>query len=234
MSDPVVQEVLLRSFYSIVLDGQHGMQGFSELREGCARAAFLGKPAIVRVAPGDLASAGRMADLGAAGIILPMVESAEEASRFAKSLRYMPEGTRSFGPTRAADLLGYGSGRAYLDEAGRSVVSFAMIETASALAELDAILAVPELDGIFVGPSDLSLAIGDGVLDPNGEGTDRQIGEIVRKAREAGKAAAIYALSAADAHRYAAMGCQLIGVASDLGILKEGCRRVVNEFRGAR
>ncbi|RIY03630.1 hypothetical protein D3218_02470 [Aureimonas flava] len=231
LADPVVHEILLRAFDALVLDGQHGLAGVADLREGCARAALLGKPAIVRVAPGDLALAGRAADLGAAGVILPMVDSADEARAFARSLRYMPGGTRSFGPTRAADLFGM-TPRDYMRAADEAVVSFAMIETAAAYADLDAILAVPELGGVFVGPSDLSMALGDGVLDPQGEANDRAIAHIAARARAAGKAVAIYALDAADARRYADMGCQLIGIASDVGILKAGCARLASEFRG--
>ncbi len=64
LSDPIVHEVLLRSFDALILDGQHGLQGVADLREGCARAGLIGKPAVVRVAPGDLALAGRAVDLG--------------------------------------------------------------------------------------------------------------------------------------------------------------------------
>lgn len=231
LADPVVHEILLHAFDALVLDGQHGLQDVADLRESCARAALLGKPAIVRVAPGDLALAGRVVDLGATGVILPMVESADDAAAFARALRYMPGGTRSFGPTRAADLFGMAP-RDYLAAADEAVVSFAMIETAGAYADLDAILAVPELGGIFIGPSDLSMALGQGSLDPKGEATSKAIAAIAARARTAGKAVAIYALDADDARRYASMGCQLIGIASDVGILKAGCARLVEGFRG--
>lgn len=231
LADPVVHEILLRSFDALILDGQHGLQGIADLREGCTRAALIGKPAIVRVAPGDLALAGRMADLGASAVILPMVDNVDEARRFAKALRYMPGGTRSFGPTRAADLFGLAP-RDYFAAADQAVMSFAMIETAGALADLDAILGVPELGGVFLGPSDLSIAIGNGVLDPKGRATDEAIADVARRARAAGKAVAIYALDADDARRYAGMGCQLIGISSDVAILKAGCARLSAEFRG--
>ncbi|WP_279479735.1 HpcH/HpaI aldolase/citrate lyase family protein [Aureimonas sp. SK2] len=231
LADPVVHEILLGGFDALILDGQHGLQGAADLREGCARAALLGKPAIVRVAPGDLALAGRAVDFGASGVILPMVDNADDARRFAKALRYMPGGMRSFGPTRAADLFKMAP-RDYLAAADDAVLSFAMIETANAYADLDAILAVPELGGVFIGPSDLSMALGGGVLDPKGEATDRAIDDIAARGRAAGKAIAIYALDSADARRYAEMGCQLIGIASDVAILKAGCARLVAEFRG--
>ncbi|MBB3935260.1 HpcH/HpaI aldolase family protein [Aureimonas phyllosphaerae] len=230
LANPVVHEILLRSFDALILDGQHGLQDMADLREGCTRAALLGKPSIVRVAPGDLALAGRMADLGASAVILPMVDSASEAEAFAKALRYMPGGTRSFGPTRAADLFGL-TPRDYFAAADEAVLSFAMIETAGAIADLDAILAVPELGGVFLGPSDLSIAIGNGALDPKGTATDAAVADVTRRARAAGKAVAIYALDADDARRYAGMGCQLIGISSDVAILKAGCERLNTEFR---
>lgn len=231
LGDAVVHETLLRAFDAITLDVQHGLQGISEIREGCARAAFLGKPAIVRVPVGDLAMAGRVLDFGATGVIMPMVDSAEEARQFARALLYPPLGTRSFGPARAVDLFGAASGAAYIDGAQEAIVSLAMIETAGAFREIDAILDVPELGGVFVGPSDLSLAL-TGRLDPNGAGTDEAALSICRKSKAAGKIAAVYAANAPDARRYQAMGYDLICVASDVSLLKQASLAICADIRG--
>lgn len=220
LGDPVVHEALLDAFDVLTLDVQHGLQGMEEIREGCARAVFNNKPAMVRVPVGDLAMAGRVLDFGATGVILPMVNSADEASHFARSLLYPPKGTRSFGPARALSLFGAASAESYIAEANEAVLSLAMIETAGAYREIDAILAVPELGGVFVGPSDLSLALG-GRLDPNGAATDEAAQAICRKAKEGGKVAAVYAANAADARRYRAVGYDLICVASDIALLRQ-------------
>lgn len=231
LGDPVVHETLLRTFDVLTLDVQHGLQSVAEIREGCARAVLMGKPAVVRVPIGDLALAARSLDFGATGVILPMVEGAADAAAFAKALRYAPSGTRSYGPARAVDLFGYESGKAYMDIANEAVVSLAMIETASAYAEIDAILAVPELGGIFVGPSDLSMAIGSKGLDPNGADTDEAARSILAKAKAAGKATAIYAATAADARRYRDMGYAMICIASDIGLLRAASAAIVAEVR---
>ena len=230
LGDAVVHETLLRAFDAITLDVQHGLQGIAEIREGCARAALMGKPAIVRVPVGDLAMAGRVLDFGATAVIMPMVDSAEEARRFARTLFYPPVGTRSFGPARAVDLFGAASGAAYIEEAQGAIVSLAMIETAGAYQEIDAILAVEELGGVFVGPSDLSLAL-TGRLDPNGAGTDEAAQSICRKAKAAGKIAAVYAANAPDARRYQAMGYDLICVASDVSLLKQASLAICADIR---
>ncbi|WP_148640019.1 HpcH/HpaI aldolase/citrate lyase family protein [Aureimonas sp. AU20] len=230
LGDPVVHEALLAAFDVITFDVQHGLQSIEEIREGCARAVFLGKPALVRVPIGDLALAGRVLDFGATGVILPMVDNAAEAERFARALRYPPLGMRSFGPARALSLFGMNSAEAYIEEANKGIVSLAMIETAGAFREIDAILAVPELGGVFVGPSDLSLALG-GKLDPNGSASDEAAHLICRQAKSAGKIAAVYAANAADARRYRDMGYDLICVASDIGLLKQASLAICAEIR---
>lgn len=232
LGDPVVHEALLAGFDVLTLDVQHGLQSIDEIREGCARAVFLGKPALVRVPIGDLAMAGRVLDFGATGVILPMVENAAEAERFARSLRYPPRGSRSFGPARALSLFGSVSAEAYIEEANDTVLSLAMIETAGAFQDIEAILAVPELGGVFVGPSDLSLALG-GRLDPNGAASDEAARSIAAHAKRAGKIAAVYAADAPTARRYRAMGYDLICVASDTALLKQASMGICAQIRAS-
>lgn len=231
LGDPTVHEALARAFDAVTLDVQHGLQSVDEIREGIARVVLAGAPALVRVPIDDLALAARVLDLGATGVILPMVEGAADARRFAHSLKYPPRGTRSFGPARAADLHRIGSGADYMARADEATLCFAMIETPSALAGIDAILAVDELDGVFVGPSDLSLAIDPERLAPDGPETDRAVARIQEAAAKAGKHTAIYAGTAEAARRYAGMGYDLICVASDIALLKEAARRIVADIR---
>lgn len=231
LGDPVVHETLLEAFDVLTLDVQHGLQGIEEIREGCARAVGKGKPALVRVPVGDLAMAGRVLDFGASGVILPMVNRAAEASHFARSLLYPPKGTRSFGPARALSLFGGIAAERYIADANDSVISLAMIETAGAYGEIDAILAVPELGGVFVGPSDLSLALG-GRLDPNGAATDEAAYAICRKAKAAAKISAVYAANASDARRYRAMGYDVICVASDVSLLRQASLAICADIKG--
>ena len=111
-------------------------------------------------------------DAGAEGVICPMVNTAEEAARLVSYMRYPPDGVRSYGPTRA--LFAHGEG--YAATANARVMAFAMIETAEGLANLEAIVATPGLDGIYVGPNDLALSVSAGKLPP---GLDREEPEML-------------------------------------------------------
>ncbi|WP_062014387.1 HpcH/HpaI aldolase/citrate lyase family protein [Aureimonas sp. AU4] len=231
LGDPTVHEALARAFDVVTLDVQHGLQSVDEIREGIARVVLAGRPVLVRVPVDDLSLAARTLDFGAHGVILPMVEGAEDARRFARALTYPPHGNRSYGPARASDLHQMASGPDYMRVAAQAIMTFAMIETPAALAAIDEILAVDELHGVFVGPSDLSLAIDPARLDPDGERTEDAVRTIAEKAARAGKATAIYAASADTARRYAAMGYDLICVASDIALLKDASRRIVDAIR---
>jgi 4-hydroxy-2-oxoheptanedioate aldolase len=111
-------------------------------------------------------------DAGAYGIICPMVNNAEDAAKLVSYLRYPPLGQRSFGPTRVS----FAAGANYAGEANDNMLAFAMIETAEGMANLDAIAATPGLDGLYVGPADLTLSLTGGRLAP---GFDRQEPEMI-------------------------------------------------------
>ena len=114
----------------------------------------------------------KVLDAGAYGVICPMVSTPEQAAEFVSYLRYPPLGQRSFGPTRA----NFSAGANYAAEANGEILGFAMIETAQAMENLDAIAATPGLDGIYVGPADLTLGLAQGRLAP---GFDREEPEMV-------------------------------------------------------
>jgi 4-hydroxy-2-oxoheptanedioate aldolase len=111
---------------------------------------------LARPSRNDFAEIGKLLDAGAYGVILPMIDTAEDARRLVDAVRYPPRGRRSFGPARG---LLYG-GADYAERADDELLAFAMIETSQGLANLDAIAAVEGLDGLFIGPTDLSLALG--------------------------------------------------------------------------
>lgn len=220
--DPVVHEALLRApFDAITLDMQHGLHDARSVWQAVAVAATLGKPAIVRVPVDDLAMVSRALDFGASAVIMPMIEGADDVRRFVSVAKYPPLGLRSYGPARALDALGYGSPADYAAAANRETLSFAMIETRAALADLDAIVAIEGLDGVFVGPSDLSIALsGDGTRNPESPDCVAAIRRVSDVAIRSGKVAAIYAAGVDEARRYRDLGYGLVCVASDIGLLK--------------
>ena len=151
----------LAGFDAVVVDCQHGMAGHERMVSMLQALSHTPAVPMVRVSGNSLPEINRALDAGAYGVICPLINSAAEATAFARACRYplddMP-GDRSFGPARG---LLYG-GRDYPQHANAQVLAFAMIETASGLDALDAIAAVPHLDGLFVGPSDLGIALGLG------------------------------------------------------------------------
>ena len=162
-------EALAREgFDTVILDLQHGALDFVGASRAILAVAIAGRPAIVRPPVGDFASASRLLDAGAAGVIAPMINSRADAERFASFAKFPPLGERSWGPGAALPLSGLDSHR-YLASANGLVQAIAMIETREALEALDDILDVAGIDGVFIGPADLSIALSNGARwEPRG------------------------------------------------------------------
>jgi 4-hydroxy-2-oxoheptanedioate aldolase len=146
----------------VILDCQHGAIGWDQILPTVQVLALGGTRALVRPGWNDPTQIMRALDLGAMGVVVPMVSTAEDARRAAEACRYPPKGIRSFGQVR----------KPYLTEAGtlEESLCFVMIETAEAMDNLEAIAATPGVDGLFVGPVDLSLSLGLGSGIPMPEG----------------------------------------------------------------
>ena len=168
---------------------------------------------------------GKMLDAGAYGIICPMIDTAEEARRLVAACRYPPLGNRSCGPFRAR-LYG---GADYVEHANETVLALAMIETREALENLEEIVAVPGLDAVYVGPSDLSFALG---LTPGFDQEEKvfleAIDRIVRAATAQGVVAGIHNGSAAYARRMIQLGFRLVSISTDVGLLTAGSRHILD------
>jgi len=152
IDNPIAAETMGRVGFDVVaIDLQHGGASEASLLPLLQALDAAGTPALVRVPWPDQPRIMRVADLGAAGVIVPMINSAVDAELAVSAIRYPPRGIRSFGPVR----------RWYSpDGAVEDALCIVMVETAQALEELDAIAATPGLDGILVGPVDLALAMG--------------------------------------------------------------------------
>ena len=150
-------EVMARAGFDwVCIDTQHGLIGYQEMLRMLQAVAVVGVPSMVRVPWNDPGWIMKALDAGAGGVIVPMVNTPEEAAAVVGACRYPPEGYRSWGPTRAS--LGVPD---YTPElANRSVVCAVMVETVPALERLDEIVAVKGVDAIFIGPSDFALSMG--------------------------------------------------------------------------
>ena len=223
LPEPSVAGILAReAFDAVVMDLQHGSIDFAAALQAVPLVAAAGKPALVRIPVGDFATASRFLDAGVSGVIAPMINTIEDARRFAGFMKFPPVGERSWGAYGALALSGLEPG-AYLQKANDLIVSFAMIETREALAIIDDILAVPGIDGIFIGPSDLSIALSGGTaLDPAGAEVDKALDHALARAKAAGKFAAIYAVSGARAAELSAKGFHMVSIGSDISMLRAG------------
>jgi 4-hydroxy-2-oxoheptanedioate aldolase len=225
VNDPAIPEQLARDGYdTVTLDMQHGAIDVAGAMRGVAATALAGKPAIVRIPIGDFSTASRVIDAGAAGVIAPMINSGADARRFADFMKFPPVGQRSWGPRAALTLSGY-AGPDYLQKANGLVLAIAMVETAEALGALDEILATPGIDGVFVGPSDLSIALHRGALvDPHGADVDAQMTKVVTRAKAHGKFAAAFCFDGKRAKELAGRGFSLCSVSTDSLLLRAAAK----------
>lgn len=225
ISEPSVAGILAREpFDAITLDMQHGMIDFASTVRAIPLVAAAGKPAVVRIPVGDFATASRLLDAGASGIIAPMVNTVEDARRFGAFMKYPPLGERSWGPHTAVTLSGL-TPDAYFAQANGFSTALAMVETREALAIIDDILAVPSLDGIFIGPSDLSIALSNGARnDAAGPEVTQALDHAVSRAKAAGKLVAVYAATGERARDFAQRGFDFVAIGSDTGFLRAGAQ----------
>src|SRR5262245_11011836 len=185
LSDPAVTEALGQVADFVWIDLEHSPVGPEALAAHLIAARAAGTAALVRVAGSDEILIKPVLDIGAQGIIVPQVRSAAEVRRAVSACRYPPAGRRGYGPRRMAQYGRHG-GADYIRDADAALFVSVQIETTEALAELAAILATPGLDGIVVGPYDLSFAMGKpGALADSEVRT--AIEQIVRDARSAGR-----------------------------------------------
>ena len=231
---PVVAETLAREgFVAVTIDQQHGLWDTASTVTGIAAIRQGGAAPIVRIPVGSFATASRALDFGAEGIIAPMINTVEDARAFVSVAKYPPIGERSWGPQRAMTLAGVPDMKTYLREANDLVVTIAMIETRTALANLDAIAGTEGIDALFVGPSDLSIALTEGAeVEPHSAEVERELDRVVAAARKAGKIPGLYCANAERALFAAKRGFRFCAVGSDLGFLRMGTAAQLKALKG--
>jgi 4-hydroxy-2-oxoheptanedioate aldolase len=231
---PVIAETIAREgFVAVAIDQQHALWDTAATVSGIAAIRQGGAAPIVRIPLGAFAVAARVLDFGAEGVVAPMINTVEDARAFVSATKYPPMGERSWGPTRAMTLAGIADPKVYLREANASVVNIAMVETRTALDNLDAIAAVPGIDVLFVGPSDMSIALSDGAtLDPHSADVDAAVDRVIAAAKKAGKVAGLYCANAERAVASAKRGLRFLAVGSDLAFLRAGTAAQVKALKG--
>jgi 4-hydroxy-2-oxoheptanedioate aldolase len=201
-----------QGFDSLTVDMQHGVVDYQTGVSMLQGISTTGVIPLARVPWNDPARLMKILDAGAYGVICPMINTREQAEALVQACKYPPRGFRSWGPVRASLYMGTDYG----DHANDDVIVIPMIETAEALKNLDDILSVPGVDAIYVGPSDLSLALG---CKPRLDQTDAPVVEaqqmIVKACKKHGVVAGIHNATAAYSIKMIAEGYQFVTLASD-------------------
>lgn len=184
-------------FDVVCIDTQHGLIGEDALLPMLQALGAAGAPALVRVAWNTPPAITAALDRGARGVIVPMVNSAEEAAAAASACRWPPHGTRSYGPTRLG----------FMAEPPAAPLCVVMVESTDAVAAVDDIVAVEGVDAVFVGPSDLALSMGRPTSAQNGEPEyDALLEQVVTAAAKRDLPVGIFCASAGHLHRFRTMG----------------------------
>jgi 4-hydroxy-2-oxoheptanedioate aldolase len=202
----------------VCVDQQHGVVDYAAMVPMLQAVGAAGATPITRVLSNDPFRITKALDAGALGVIVPLVNSAAEAERAVAACRYPPHGNRSYGPVRAATVIGSRDPETLAGE----VLCVVMVETREGLERVEEISATPGLDGIYVGPVDLALSLG---LPPTLNVMEREHAEAVSKIREAcrrhGIAAGIQASSGEWAKKHAEAGFDMVTVATDASLLRD-------------
>ena len=214
---------------SVTIDLQHGPVDFQAAVGMMQAISTTDAVPMCRVPWNDAGIIMKLLDAGSYGLICPMINTKAEAEQFVSFGRYPPLGTRSMGPNRAVQ---YG-GADYALHANEEVILLAMIETRAGLKNLEAILSVQGLDGVYVGPSDLSLAFGKPpTLDPSDKEVVDAIVQIAKVVRAKGLIAGVHTDSPATAKKRFEQGYQLCTLLNDARLLSVAAANVVKETRG--
>lgn len=199
------------------LDGEHGLGGFSEMIQQLQAASATPTAPLVRVVWNDFPLIKRVLDLGAAGVIVPYINTAEEAAQVVRATRYPPEGIRGVARFLRSNTFGYDFDE-YFARANHELVSAVQVETAQAVQQAEEIAAVDGVDALIIGPTDLSASLGI-----FGQYKDERLwqafAQVSLACRRQGKAAGILLPSLEDVDRLMEMGFSLIAAGSDGGLL---------------
>ena len=216
---------------AVALDLQHGLIGMDQANVMAAAIVAAGKPVITRVLWNDPGLIGQALDFGSNVVIAPMVNSVEQARALVKAAKYPPLGQRSWGGYAMVQASGK-SAASYLKDANRDTLVFAMIETEEALDIVDEIAAVPDLDGLFVGPSDLSIALSKGAeLNRTSAANLVAMGKIHAAAKKHGLVAGAFAGTPEIINHYYAMGFTFMAAVTDNDVLRLGVAAITDHVK---
>jgi 4-hydroxy-2-oxoheptanedioate aldolase len=219
-------------FDAIAFDMQHSSLDLNAVNRGITAVHHVGKPSVVRLALNDFGTGARLLDLGAECLIAPMINTVEDAKAFVSATKYPPIGERSWGGARVMQLYGKDA-NSYIQASSKMTVNLAMIETRQAIQNVEAILAVEGIDGVFAGPSDISLTLSNGAdMNPHRADVDAAFATIMAAAKRAKKLTGCFAPSPQKAQELAKLGWGLISVLTDSAAIRLGAIAALKTARG--
>jgi len=217
---------------SVTIDMQHGLIDYSNAINMLQAISTTETTPLTRVNWNEPGQIMKILDAGCYGIICPMVSNRKEAENFVQACQYPPNGYRSFGPIRA-NIYG---GPDYSKHADNEILKLAMIETKEALEKLDEILDTKNLDGIYVGPADLSLAVGEepGFDKPENSKAYSEILRILESAKKRNLFTGIHNGTPEYAQKMIDKGFNLVTVGSDSRYIASGAKSDLEKLKGSK
>ena len=216
----------------LVIDAEHGPFDLSAVLGHLRTIAAYDVPAIVRPVSDDRNLLKQLLDTGVQSLVVPMIESPEQAAQLVRSVRYPPAGVRGLG-TALARAARWNRIPEYLHKANDQICLIVQVETIRAVQALPGILEVDGVDGVFIGPSDLSASMGH-IGNARHPDVVKVIREILQKTRAAGKAAGILVLDPAQAREYRDCGANMIGIGTDTLLLANSAQQLANSVKSGK
>jgi 4-hydroxy-2-oxoheptanedioate aldolase len=232
LADPYAAELCASAGFDwLLIDGEHGPNDLRSMLGALQAVAPYPSHPVLRIPQGDTALIKQVLDIGATTLLIPMVESAQQARALVSATRYPPQGVRGVGSglARSSRWSAYPK---YLHEANDSVCLLVQVETASALAQLDEIAAVEGVHGVFIGPADLSASMGH-LGNPGHPEVRQAIDKAIARILAAGKAPGILAVDEALAQHYIGIGARFVAVGVEATMLARAVRELAGRFKAA-
>lgn len=231
LADPYCAELAANAGFDwLLIDGEHAPNDLRSLLGQLQAVAPYPAQPIIRPPIGDPVLIKQLLDIGVQTLLVPMVDSAAQAAELVRAMRYPPFGVRGVG-SALARASRWNSIPGYLDKADEQMCLLVQIENLDGLANLDAIAAVEGVDGVFIGPADLSAAMGHRG-NPGHPEVQAAIEDAITRIRRAGKAVGILSADEALARRYLELGCSFVAVGVDTSLLMKALQGLAGRFKG--
>ena len=213
----------------MLIDGEHAPNTVPGVLAQLQAVAPYSTAPVVRAVTGDANLIKQLLDIGAQTLMIPMVETAEQAAALVRAMRYPPHGIRGVGGglTRATRWDGVPD---YLNTAHEQLCLIVQVESRIGVENVEAIAAIEGVDAVFIGPADLSIGLGH-AGNPGHPDVQERIQHAVKATLAAGKACGILAPNEEDARRYQSWGCQFIAVAIDISLLRQSATATLARYR---